>query len=240
MRTRRMIIAAATGAALVAGLAAPATAGTTTGSTGLGTATVSVPNQTWTSYDCQHIPVTATVSGIRGWDVDWDIDLDARRVGNGSTNSSAWLYGNGNSSDRDSFYLCPFEGSGQYYVTGDVEFLDWDTYSEASAPLSSSFTMSKMSTTATVKKIRQPRWGTKVIGTVKARSATLGSIGARGTVLVKAKKPGKRWVTVDRTSANSRGRYVATTDTKYPKGTKFKAIYRGDQITERDVSPVRR
>ena len=240
MKKRRTIIATAAGAALVAGLAAPAMAGTTTASTSLGTATVSVPDQTWTSYDCQDIPVTATVSGIRSWDVDWDIDLDARRAGSGSTNSSAYPSGYGNGSDRDSFYLCPWEGSGRYNVTGDVEFLDWDTWAEASAPLSTSFTMSKMPTTATVNKISKPRWGTKVIGTVKARSATLGSIGARGTVLVKAKKPGKRWVRVDWTYPNDRGRYVVATSSKYPKGTKFKAIYRGDEATNRDASPVKR
>ena len=240
MRTRRTIMAAATGAALVAGLAAPATAGTATGTTGMGTATVSVPSQTWTSYDCQYIPVTATVSGIRGWDVDWDIELDARRAGSGSTNSSAWLDGNGNGSDRDSFFLCPWEGSGQYNVTGDVEFFDWDTYAEASAPMSTSFTMSKMPSTATVNQIRKPRWGTKVIGTVKARSSTLGSIGARGPVVIQAKKPGKRWVRVDWTYPNDQGRYVVATYKKYPKGTRFKAVYRGDEATNRDVSPVRR
>lgn len=240
MRTRRTMIAAATGAALVAGLAVPATAGTTTGSTGMGSATVTVPNQTWTSYDCQHIPVTATVSGIRGWDVDWDIDLDARRAGSGSLNSWAWLDGNGNGSDRDSFFLCPWEGSGRYNVTGDVEFLDWDTYAEASAPLSTSFTMSKMTSTATISKIRKPRWGTKVIGTVKARSATLGAIGARGPVVIQAKKPGKRWVRVDWTTPNDQGRYVVATYKKYPKGTRFKAVYRGDEATNRDVSPVKR
>jgi hypothetical protein len=47
-------------------------------------------------------------------------------------------------------------------------------------------------------------------------------------------------VTVDATYPNARGRYVAKTYEKYPKGTKFKAIYRGDEITKRDVSPVRR
>ena len=240
MRTGRTIIAAATGAALVAGLAAPATAGTTTGSTSLGTAAVSVPNQTWTSYDCQYIPVTAAVTGTRSSDVDWDIDLDARRAGSGSSNWSVWMYGNGNGSDRDSFFLCPFEGSGRYNVTGDVEFYNWWTGAEAVAPLSTSFTMSKMSTTATVKKIRKARWGTKVIGTVKARSATLGSIGARGPVVIQAKKPGKRWVRVDWTTPNDQGRYVVATYKKYPKGTKFKAVYRGDEATNRDASPVKR
>ena len=156
---------------------------------GRGSATVSVPDQTWTSYDCQHIPVSATVSGIRGRDVDWDIDLGARRVGNGSNNDVTWLWGTGNGTDRGSLVLCPWEGSGRYSMTGDVEFMDWGTYAERSAALSTSFTMSKMPTTASVSKIGKTRWGTKVIGTVKARSADLGSIGARGTVLVKAKKP---------------------------------------------------
>lgn len=241
MRTRRTVaIATASSAALVAGLVAPAVAGTTTGSTSLGMATVAVPNRTWTSYDCQSIPITATVTGTRSSDVDWDIELDARRAGSGSTNSSAYLYGSGNSSDRDSFYLCPFEGSGRYDVTGTVDFIDWRSYAEASAPLATSFTMSKMSTTATITKIRKPRWGTKVIGTVKARSATLGAIGAQGKVVVKAKKPGKRWVRVAWTYPNDLGRYVAATYKKYPKGTRFKANYRGDQITKPDVSPVRR
>ena len=45
---------------------------------------------------------------------------------------------------------------------------------------------------------------------------------------------------MDRTAANDRGRYVAYSYTTFPKGTKFKAIYRGDQITKSDVSPVRR
>lgn len=100
--------------------------------------------------------------------------------------------------------------------------------------------MSKMPSTATVSKIRKPRWGAKVVGTVKAHSTTLGAIGAQGKVVVKAKKPGKRWVRVDWTYPNDRGRFVATAYTKYPKGTKCRAIYRGDQITEGDVSRVRR
>ena len=241
MRTRRTIIAVATGAALVAGLAAPAMAGTTTASTSLGTIAVSVPDQTWTSYGCQDIPVTASVSGANGGDVEWYTDLDARRAGSGSTNSSAYPSGYGNGSGRDSFFLCPFEGSGRYNVTGDVTFYEWDyPYAEASAPLSTSFTMSKMTSTATVSKIRKPRWGTMVIGTVKARSASLGSIGAQGPVVVKAKKPGKRWARVDWTYPNDRGRYVVATYSKYPKGTKFKAIYRGDEVTQRDASPVKR
>ena len=238
IRTRTAVLA--TGAALIVGLAAPASAGTTTGTTHLGSATVSVPNQTWTSYDCQDIPVTATVSGTDGRDVDWDIDIDARRVGSGSTNSSAWPWGNGNSSDRDFFYLCPSDGSGRYAVTGDAMFNGWDPYVFATAPLSTSFTMSKMPTTATVSKIRKPRWGTKVVGTVKARSTTLGSIGAQGRVVVKAKKPGKRWVNVDWNYPNSQGRYVIATSKKYPKGTRFQAVYRGDSVTLGDVSPVRR
>lgn len=66
--------------------------------------------------------------------------------------------------------------------------------------------MPKMPRTATVNKVRKPRWGTKVMGTVKARSTTLGAIGAQGRVVVKAMKPGKRWGRVDWTYPNDRGR----------------------------------
>lgn len=236
--TMRLAAALATGAGLIAVAAAPVSAGTASGSTPLGTATVTVPNTTWTSYDCQEIPVTATVTGTRDSDVDWDITVDARRSGSGSINSWAWLWGSGDGSDADSFLLCPYEGSGLYTVTGEVEFLDWDTWAEGSAALATSFTMSKMTSTTKITEVRKTRSGTKVTGTVKARSATLGSIGAQGRVVVKAKKPGGTWTKVGATYANDRGAYVVSTWRKYPAGTRFKALYRGDQVTKADPSPV--
>ena len=244
MRTRRTIIAAATGAALVAGLAAPATAGTATGSTEIGTVQVTASNAQWVEYGgCLEVPTSASAT-LPHSDVSWRVYLDAYWPGSGSSASSDFMAGAGwgNLSDSGDFLMCPStDRAGRYTVVGTVEFRDIRRNQRASTPVSTSFTLSKMTSTATITKVRKLRGGTKVVGRATAASAKLGTIGARGDVIVKAKKPRtKRWARVGVDDPNDRGRFVVRTGGKYPKGTKFKAIYRGDQITQRDVSPVRR
>jgi hypothetical protein len=177
------------GAGLLAVPAAPKAAGAAVGSTTLGTVTLAAPSTTWNSCGCQSIPVTALVTGTRDADVDWEIEVCTRRSGSGAVNSWAWLWVSGDGSDRDTFDLCPFQGSGSQDVTGTVEFLDWATLAVESAPLATSFTICKMTSTARITEIPRQRSGTKVIGSVKARSAALGRYGAQGAVVVKERGP---------------------------------------------------
>lgn len=246
MNTRRRRIATLgtaglISAGLLAGSVVPASAGTTVAITHLGTVKLSVPNGKWTGYECQDFPIETTVTSTDHGGVDMQMGMFARGVGDPPNVQYAFVHGSGNFVDKHSFFLCPLPNSGSFRVTGDIKFRDRETYEQATATVTTAFSIAKMPTSTVVKRVKNTRYATKVIGFTKADSTRLGKIGARGDVVVKAQKPGKRkWVKVERTSASSQGRYVAIAYKKYPRGTRFRAFYEGDNATMTSTSEARR
>lgn len=225
MRTSRpfakTLIPALASCALIVGASPPATAGTATGSTAGWTINVVAPDITWTQTEsCELFPIQIVVSG---WGAErWVVDMSVRHSLAGAESGSIFEYrtvygGNVNGTWTGDFQLCPGDSPpGTYVVQGTVEYgysFDYDTYHRPgalSAPLSTTFTLSKLTSQTQLNPIASNGTEAQVSGRVTANSATLGSVGVgTGRVSIQQSLNGG-WLEIDYTYPDSLGNFTET------------------------------
>ncbi len=219
-------------AVLVAVPVAPALAGTAS-ATGTGwSATVTVPDATWSQHGCEEFPVQIATSGVP--DGRWVVDMDVRLRGSGTATDWVYAYGYDTPTSTDSILLCSWDPSGTYDVVGTIEV----GYDGVRAPLATSFTLSPMPSTTALTSASLDRDGMVTIaGRATARSAQLGSIGANadGRVSVQALVNGN-WREFDATWPDQLGAFRSWSYPSLPAGTPIRAAYQGANTTAPSTS----
>ena len=119
---------------------------------------------------------------------------------------------------------------GQVVVTLDSPLSD-----PVSTTLDVPFEIKPASTTTTISTVRVSSYQTKVKGQI-ATTPDANALAEDAIVVVKVKKPGQSWKERGEVTLNSDGSFTVYLDKEYSSGTKFKAVYRGNALTEKSTS----
>lgn len=231
-----LVAAAAVGLSLL--LAPPVQAGTVEFTTALGEGTLDVHDFTYEVSGCKNVYVDVVVSTVNS-EVQWEAYVTARLEGTAITNSLT-LSAVGSSLEFDSFLMCPWtDGAGTWLVTAEIYFYDDNTGQDAIADLSTSFEASKAATRTSITQIKPSRYTVNVKGKVQSSSSRFGVVGVSGLVEIQMRQ-GRRWVDVATGFADRRGNYNAIIFFTLPPKSVLRAVYSGDEVTERSVSKPRR
>lgn len=192
MRAPLRAIAGLAGAALLtATLCAPASAGTGRAQTEGWWLEVSVADYTWTTpTGCEQVPVHIS---MQGWGADtWALDLGVRSTAAGS--ASMPYYDGGDTTAPETvdgawhsyLLLCDGATPGGFLLSGNALYGRATDYGDGGqpgafqAPLSASFTLSRMASTTSLGPVVSNGRVAQVSGRVLASSSTLGKVGVEG------------------------------------------------------------
>lgn len=232
MKFSKAALAGGLTAALVAVPMSPAMAGTASAGGNGWTASVSVPDATWSQHGCEEFPVQIATSGVP--EGRWVVDMSVRLRGSGTTTDWIYAYGHDTPTGTDSIQLCSWHPSGTYDVNGTIEV----GYDGVTAPLATSFTVSPMPSATALTSAELDRDGLVTIsGRAIATSATLGTIGANsdGNISMQAFVNGN-WTEFDNTYPDQLGGFSSWSYPGIPAGTQIRAVYQGANTTAPSTS----
>lgn len=215
--TKVLALATATGAALA--VPQMAYAGTTTGSAGATTVTISIPDRTaFDGPSCLLVPLTATFTGAGSADLDAYIEGSSNTVG-------AYVYTYSPGAVQDTIQVCPnIDGAGRYTLTGVLESGSVQTNLPPTT-----FTVARADTSITKVKARQKGSTVTISGKALAPSSR-GRIGVSTEITIKGMLPRQlggtgKWVTLGTTYTDQFGAfsYSGSTDQRL-KGATIRVI----------------
>lgn len=207
-------------------LAPTASAGTGATSTPDAQATLNFPDVTLDGSGlCFETEISVDV--VAPADVFWAMDVQFRKPGTVPLSSTGRFSGEGSRRETDMLQICPTDGTGEMLVEG--EFTTYGNV-EVSAPIATSFVLSKTPATVRMNPVKYSKGRTRVTGKVTTESAQYGTVTTYGDVVAQYQLPRtKRWRTLGESYTNNSG-FTIEIGKRFPRGTKYRVLFEGNDF----------
>lgn len=219
--------------ALVAASVLPANiawAGTGTAATSGGSVTFEFPDVVLDGSGlCFDAPIAASATVKPN--TEWYVDVEFRQPGTVPLSSTGRIRGVDSGSATGTIQICPTDGVGRMLVEGEFTTLEYDEpYTNAKAPISTDFTISKTPSEASISRIKISSSGTEVSGKVTTNSAKYGVVTTYGDVVVEYRAGGKgRWKPVGKAYTANKG-FTVRTSKSVPARSDFRVRFLGNDF----------
>ena len=216
----------------LAGPTAPATADTGSVPTPIGSVAVTINGGEFTE-ECTEFPYEIVVSDAAA-DVQWSVEVNARRSGGGRVTDIVTGYGSTTSSAD--IQICSGDGAGRWTATARVRLSETSGSTRTfNRSMTLSFPVSKATTTTTIAGAAVSGSRTTVTGTVLDATGGAATT-AFGYVTIKVQRSDGTWRMAGREQVTAAGSFRVVIGRALSPGTVLQAFFQGTQEAKRSTS----
>ncbi|MFM8352911.1 MAG: hypothetical protein ACKN9D_17840, partial [Actinomycetales bacterium] len=183
--------------------------------------------------ECTQFPYEIVVADAAS-DVQWSVEVNARRGGGGRVSDMVTGYGSGTTAAN--LQICSGDGAGRWTAAVRIRMAETSGSTRTlNRSLTLRFPISKATSTTTITGTSVSGSRTTVTGTV-LDGAGSGATTAFGYVTIKVQRSDGTWQTRGREQVNSTGAFRVVIPRALTPGTVIQALFQGTQEAQRSAS----